>query len=88
MRALLFCAKAVEGLEAVRLAVQDKLGLIPLLAERPGKRMAKHKSRALSVTLSQRFGSYCSFPSAHQKTCAPALLHAELAPSAPYIYPL
>ena len=61
-----WCGQAVEGLEAVRLAVQDKLGLTPLLAERPGKRMAKHKSRALSVTLSQRSASCCSSPFAHQ----------------------
>ncbi len=46
--------KAVEALEGVRLLVADKVGHTSLLAERPGKRMAKHKSRALSTSLSQR----------------------------------
>lgn len=46
--------KAVEALEGVRLVVADKVGHPSLLAERPGKRMAKHKSRALSTSLSQR----------------------------------
>ena len=44
----------MEALEGVRLVVADKVGLTSLLAERPGKRMAKHKSRALSTSLSQR----------------------------------
>ena len=35
--------------------VQDKLGSSSLLAERPGKRMAKHKSRAVSSSLAQRY---------------------------------
>lgn len=48
------CVKAVEALEGVRLLVADKVGHTSLLAERPGKRMAKHKSRALSTSLSQR----------------------------------
>lgn len=46
--------KAVEALEGVRLVVADKVGHPSLLAERPSKRMAKHKSRALSTSLSQR----------------------------------
>ncbi|KAL0048239.1 hypothetical protein WJX82_010821 [Trebouxia sp. C0006] len=49
--------KAVEALESVRLLVADKVGHTSLLAERPGKRMAKHKSRALSTSLSQRRAS-------------------------------
>ena len=46
--------QAVELLEGARLLVADKIGSSSLLAERPGKPMAKHKSRALSSTLSQR----------------------------------
>lgn len=44
----------MESLEAVRMLALDKVGSSGLLAERPGKRMAKHKSRALSSSLSQR----------------------------------
>lgn len=47
--------QAVESLEGVRLLVQDKLGSSSLLAERPGKRMAKHKSRAVSSSFAQRY---------------------------------
>ena len=47
--------QAVESLEGVRLLVQDKLGSSSLLAERPGKRMAKHKSRAVPSSLAQRY---------------------------------
>lgn len=47
--------QAVDSLEGVRLLVQDKLANSSLLAERPGKRMAKHKSRALSTSLAQRY---------------------------------
>ncbi len=52
----LLCAsmKAVEALEGVRMLMADNVGHTSLLAERPGKRMAKHKSRALSTSLSQR----------------------------------
>ena len=46
--------KAVEALEGVRLVVADKVGHTSLLAQHPGKRMAKHKSQALSTSLSQR----------------------------------
>ncbi len=46
--------KAVEALEGVRMLMADNVGHTSLLAERPGKRMAKHKSRALSTSLSQR----------------------------------
>lgn len=49
------CLQAVESLEGVRLLVQDKLGSSSLLAERPGKRMAKHKSKAVSSSLAQRY---------------------------------
>lgn len=49
-----FGFQAVESLEGVRLLVQDKLGSNSLLAERPGKRMAKHKSRSVSSSLAQR----------------------------------
>lgn len=49
--------QAVEALEAVRVLVMDKVGQQSLLAQRPGKRMAKHKSKAISATLMQRSGS-------------------------------
>ena len=45
----------MESLEGVRQLVADNIGSISLLEERPGKRMAKHKSRALSPSLSRRY---------------------------------
>lgn len=50
--------QAVEALEGVRLLVGDKVGRTSLLAERPGKRMAKHKSKAISASLSSRYTSW------------------------------
>lgn len=47
--------QALEALEAVRVLVMDKIGQPSLLAQRPGKRMAKHKSKAVSAALLQRY---------------------------------
>lgn len=67
--------QAVEALEGVRLLVGDKVGRTSLLAERPGKRMAKHKSKAISASLSSRYTSShaplehtCMYPTIAQES--------------------